>query len=386
MEKPFRRHDRLTFVRRPQRDVNSRFTTVIKFLAVGLALAAGFMPIPSTTIERWFSTGFYPALQRQVTPLSNLLSFAVLDLLAVAGCAAVVTAVVRAAYAVRRTRRLLPVVRVLGNLVFAAALVYLAFLVLWGFNYRRVPIAERLVVEAGAPTSQAVIELGLEAAAQLNALHDEAHRTGWAERPWEDETLRAAFASAQRALSDGPPAEPGRLKRTLFGPYFRWASVDGMVNPFGLEVLANPDLLPFERPFVAAHEWSHLAGYADESEASFVGWLACMRGGVPARYSGWLFLYWQVNAEVDDAGRERLAGALGVGPRQDIDAIVERLRRGQLPWLRTAGWRVYDQYLRANRVEEGVRSYGAVVTLILRIRFEPDWVPVRRAADGAPGS
>ena len=366
--------------------MKGRSPTVLRFLAVGLALAAGFTPIPSTTIERWFSTGFYPALQRQVTPLSNLLSFAVLDVLAVAGCVAVVAAVIRASYAARRTRRLLPLVRVLGNLVFVGALVYLAFLVLWGFNYRRVPIAERLVVETGAPASQAVIELGVEAATQLNALHDEAHRTGWAERPWENETLRAAFASAQRALSDAPPAEPGRLKRSLFGPYFRWTSVDGMVNPFGLEVLANPDLLPFERPFVAVHEWSHLAGYADEAEASFVGWLACMRAEVPARYSGWLFLYWQVNAEVDDAGRERLAGALGEGPRQDIDAIVERLRRGQLPWLRTAGWRVYDQYLRANRVEEGVRSYGAVVTLILRTRFEPDWMPVRRAADRGPGS
>ncbi len=50
-----------------------------------------------------------------------------------------------------------------------------------------------------------------------------------------------------------------------------------------------------------------------------------------------------------------------------------------------SGWRVYDRYLKANRVEEGVRSYGAVVTLILRARFEPGWVPVRRAAARAPG-
>ena len=110
-----------------------------------------------------------------------------------------------------------------------------------------------------------------------------------------------------------------------------------MVNPFGLEVLANPDLLPFERPFIAAHEWAHLAGYADESEASFVGWLTCMHAGVPARYSGWLFLYWQINGEVDAAARARLSQALGPGPRQDIAAIVERLQRGQRPWLRHGG-------------------------------------------------
>ncbi len=352
---------------------------VIELATVGLALVAAVAPIPPATIECWFSTSMYPALQRYVTPLSNLLPFAVLDVLAVAGCVAVAGVLFRAVQAARQTRGVLPVVRALGHLAAVAGVVYLAFLVLWGFNYRRVPLTARLIMEPGAPASQAVTALGVEAATQLNALHDDAHRVGWQQAPWEDETFRGAFVSAQRALSAAPPAAPGRLKRTLFGPYFRWTSVDGMVNPFGLEVLANPDLLPFERPFVAAHEWSHLAGYADEAEASFVGWLACMRAEVPARYSGWLFLYWRVNDEVDDAGRARLATALGAGPRRDIEAIVERLRRGQLPWLRTAGWRVYDQYLKANRVEEGVRSYGAVVPLILRARFEPGWVPVRRA-------
>ena len=38
---------------------------------------------------------------------------------------------------------------------------------------------------------------------------------------------------------------------------------------------------------VAAHEWAHLAGYADESEANFVGWLTCARASDAARYSGW---------------------------------------------------------------------------------------------------
>ena len=366
--------------------MKGRSTTVVKFLTVGLALAAGMAPIPSTTVERLFSTGLYPGLQRTVTPLSNALPFALLDLLAVAGCVAIVAALVRAAYAARRTRRVLPLLRVLGDLAVAAALVYLAFLMLWGLNYRRLPMTARLVVETGAPATRAVTELGVEAATQLNGLHDEAHRTGWDETPSDNEALQAAFVSVQRALSDAPPVELARLKRTLFGPYFRWIGVDGMVNPFGLEVLANPDLLPFERPFVAAHEWSHLAGYADEAEASFVGWLACMRAGVAARYSGWLFLYSQVHNDLDDAGRAQLEGTLSAGPRRDIEAILRRLRRGQLPWLRTAGWQVYDQYLKANRVEEGVRSYGEVVTLILRARFQPGWIPVRRTSAQVPGS
>jgi hypothetical protein len=358
---------------------------VIRLLLVGLAVAAGLAPVSPTLVERWFSTGLYPAVQRFLTPISNSIPFAVFDLVAVAGGLAFIAAVVRVVRVARRTRRLWPVVPFLGNLVFLAALVYLIFLALWGLNYRRVPMESRLAVEQGPPSSQGVIDLGREAAAHLNTLYDEAHQLGWVEAPSNDEGLRAAFVSVQQALSDAQPAEVGRLKRSLFGPYFRWTSIDGMINPFGLEVLANPDLLPFERPFIAGHEWAHLAGYADEAEASFVGWLTCLRAGVPARYSAWLFLYAQVAGEVGEAGRGQLASALGAGPRADLQAIDERVRRGQRPWIRDAGWQVYDQYLKANRVEGGVRSYGAVVTLILRAHFEPDWTPVRRGAAPAPG-
>ena len=45
------------------------------------------------------------------------------------------------------------------------------------------------------------------------------------------------------------------------------------------------------------------------------------------------------------------------------------MRRGQLPQLRAISWTAYDQYLKANRVEEGVRSYDAVITLLARARF-----------------
>ena len=351
---------------------------VAEITIIGLAAAAGLLPVSPQAVERWFSGGLYPPIQRTVTGFSNRLPIAILDLLtitAVIGIVWILSVAVRRSW---RTRRVGPIIGVLRGLATSAAGVYLLFLVLWGFNYRRIPMTERLLFETAGPTNESVSSLGAEAVAQLNALHEPAHRAGWVEAPLQDEALRRGFVTTQRALSDGTLAVPGRLKPSIFGLYFRWTGVDGMINPFGLEVLANPDLLPFERPFVAAHEWSHLAGYADESEASFVGWLACMRGDVSTQYSGWLFLYWQVSSEVGTATSARLAEALEPGPRSDLAAIAARLRSGELPWLRTAGWQVYDQYLKANRVEEGIRSYGLVVTLIVRTRFEPGWTPVRR--------
>ena len=348
-------------------------------MAAGLAAA---IPMSPFAIERLYATGIYPALQRTLTPVSNVVPFAVLDVLALCALVLLAAATVRAARRARRTRRLGPAVHLSFVLLVAAASVYLAFLVLWGLNYRRVPMQERLMVDSRPVTSEAVVELGREAVHQVNRLHAQAHQAGWGARTWRDRPLRAAFASTQRLLSDAPAAVPGRLKWSVLGLYFRWAGIDGMVNPFALEVLANPDLLPWERPFVAAHEWAHLAGYAHEAEANFVGWLTCLRGDDASQYSGWLYLYWQIAGEVSGENAAELSGALEPGPRADVEAIIARLQRGQLPFLRRASWAMYDHYLRANRVDEGVRSYGEVVNLILRARFESGWTPVRR--DGGP--
>ncbi len=343
-----------------------------------LALVCAVLPGNPVVVERVFSAGVYPLLQRAITPLSNLVPFALFDVITLAAAAALTIAVVRGIRRARHLRRWTALLPMLASIGTAAAVGYLVFLALWGFNYRRLPMTERLLLDAAPPATEAVVTLGRTAVGQANALYD-ARASSTPSEPWTDDALRTAFASVQGLLSDAPAAVPGRLKSTLYAPYFRWTSVDGMVNPFALEVLANPDLLPFERPFVAAHEWAHLAGYADESEANFVGWLTCLRADRAAQYSAWLFMYWQVSGELGAAARGELWRALDDGPRRDVEAIVARLQRGQLPILQRASWMVYDQYLRANRVEEGVRSYGAVITLILRARFSDGWTPVRRA-------
>ena len=330
------------------------------------------------TVERWYAAGLYPAIQARLTPLTNVMPFAVLDVLLISVLVFVVVCVTRAVRNVRRVRSARPLAGLLWTLVITASALYLVFLVLWGLNYRRVPVAQHLELSSTAPSAESVVSLGARAVAQLNRLHAEAHAIGWNEREWQDESLRDAFHSTQQLLSNARPAEVGRIKSTLLGTYFRWSSVDGMINPFGLEVLANPDLLPWERPFVAAHEWSHLAGYANEAEANFVGWLTCVRGSVQMQYSGWLFLYWQIAGQLDAADRIELAERLEAGPRGDLQTIADRLRRGQFPFLRNVSWRVYDRYLKANRVNEGVRSYDEVLTLILRARFDEDWKPQTR--------
>jgi hypothetical protein len=62
------------------------------------------------------------------------------------------------------------------------------------------------------------------------------------------------------------------------------------------------------------------------------------------------------------------------GPRQDLRAIRERYQRAT-PLVRDAARGAYDSYLKANRVEEGIASYDAVIRLMLGTEFASDGVP-----------
>ena len=118
------------------------------------------------------------------------------------------------------------------------------------------------------------------------------------------------------------------------------------------------EILPFERPFVVAHEWSHLAGFADESEANFVGWLTCLRGSVPIGTAAGC----SSTASLRRGGSRRSWSSRGdnSGPaaRADLQAIAQRLRQQVSPEVSAVGWRVYHRYLKANRIEAGARSYA----------------------------
>ena len=252
------------------------------------------------------------------------------------------------------------------------------FLAGWGLNYQRQPLREQLDYREERITRNALRALAVRTVDALNTLHHDAHAAGWPDLAATPAVLEPAFVRAQRDLAQPWTAQPARPKRSLFNFYFTRVSIDGMTGPFFLETLANGTLLPFERAATVAHEWSHLAGYADESEANFVGWLVCMRGPVSAQYSGWLSLYGTVAGALPRSERDDIVRRLGEGPRADLRAMSDRIRRYTIPAASRAGYALYDRFLKANRVEAGVRSYGEVLRLLLGTRFSEDGSPVLR--------
>jgi Protein of unknown function (DUF3810) len=345
-----------------------------RFAVIGVAIGAALAPLPAAAVEQLYSSAMYPALQRAVTAFSNLLPFALFDALLVSAVASWVWLLVRDITR-RRGGWTRIVARTIARTVTAAAGLYLAFLVTWGLNYRRVPLADKLEFDASSVSAAAARTLATKAVVEVNRLHRSADRVVGA---GVDPSLAGAFSRTQAELGISRTARPARPKRSILDLYFRRAAVDGMTDPYYLETLVVSDLLPFERSFVVAHEWSHLAGFADEGEANFVGWLTCLRGSPAAQYSAWLFLYREAIGTVRIDDRRAVADELAAGPREDLRAIAQRIQQHVSPALSAAGWQAYDRYLKANRVEAGTASYAEVVRLVLGTRFSTSWVPAMR--------
>jgi hypothetical protein len=343
-----------------------------------IACAAGVaaIPVPAAAVERYYSNGAYALLQPFVTSISNRAAFALLDLFIIGICALWLA---RAARDVVRERSLLrklaPIVW--RTIVWTAAL-YLLFVALWGLNYRRMPMMEKLGFRADAVTAEAARTMANAAVDQSNLLYEPARAEASTSAAILEPALTAAFSRAQAAIGGGETAVLTRPKTTLLDWYFRRAAVSGMTDPYFLETLITSDVLPFERPFVLAHEWSHIAGIADEGEANFVGWLTCVRGSAAHRYSGWLFLYQELLPSLNRHDQAAVAARLGSGPRADLEASRQRMLKNVSPRLAAAGWRLYDSYLKANRVEAGTASYADVVRLVLGVEFGDNWTPVLR--------
>jgi hypothetical protein len=334
-----------------------------------LALAVAVLPLPASWVERWYSRAFYPRLQRLVTPVTDLSPVALFDIAIVALCVALVWAAVRW----RRQLGWRGMLRPLAvRVVVTASVLYLWFLIFWGMNYRRVPLEEQLAYDPAGISKEHALRFAGTAVEQVNALRPSAATT-----PAEDAALVPALADVQRRLGSAHAPRAGSPKRSLLALYFRKAAIDGMTDPFFLEVILNPDVLPSERPFVLAHEWAHLAGYADESEANFVAWLTCVRASPAARYSGWLAAYQHVTSGLPAQDRRALAAMLSSAVAADLAAERARFARSN-ERVRVVARGAYDTYLRANRIDEGIANYNAVVRLMLGVSFDAEWNPHRR--------
>lgn len=348
------------------------------FALVTLGVMA--IPWPSWLVDAVFSRRIYPRTQRVLTSASNVVGLAIVDLLLVGAAVYLLWRVVRFVAALRERGLLSASWELARRLVRTSALLALMFLGIWGLNYRRTPLETTL--RGGVPatvSSDDIRNLAERAIAGTHTTRPPDNAAVDRSYPAVAARLATPFQQALAHLGMPVPAVVGRPKVSLIlTPFYTSAGVTGMVDPFALESIVHPDLLPFERPMVLAHEWAHLAGFADEADASAIAWLACTLGDQDLAYSAHLSVVLETASAVPGPVWAELRRKLDPVVVQDINALAKRLTRIE-PAVREKAFKVYDSYLRSNRVADGVRSYSRVLRVLVAMAAK-DAVkaPIRR--------
>ncbi len=144
--------------------------------------------------------------------------------------------------------------------------------------------------------------------------------------------------------------------------------VTGIYSPFTLEANYNREIPGYNLPHTLCHELSHLKGFMREDEANFIAWLACIGSDVPEfRYSGNLtaFVYaGNALAAADGAAYREIRASLPADALADLDYNNWFWSQYDGPVAEAAN-QLNDTYLMANRQEDGVKSYGRMVDLLL---------------------
>ena len=172
------------------------------------------------------------------------------------------------------------------------------------------------------------------------------------------------------------------LKKAVFPTWGDYIGYLAFYQPLTGEAIVRADLPSWTQPYTIAHEMAHQMGYASETEANFIAYVAAVESGDPVlRYSMLL----QIFTYAQDAQLLLLAGTKGydswkaqIAKNKALlspDVIKDRLAIRAFFSARAgkqieASTQLYDQFLKWNQQAAGLASYAEVLKWVRAYRLK----------------
>lgn len=196
-----------------------------------------------------------------------------------------------------------------------------------------------------------------------------------------DDTARNAVAGLSDEFKnlDGYYVKP---KSIICSFFMSQMDLMGIYFPFSMEANYNADMFAAKQPATICHEIAHTKGYIQEDEANFIAFMACERSdNADYRYSGYLSALTQVRNKIfeyaDYDKKVAFDNSISDLVWTDMDANSEYWEN-----VKEADDTVFDSQtvsevsdkametsLQLNGVEDGKKSYGRMVDLMLNYYY-----------------
>lgn len=370
----------------PPKKKKRRFPLSIQLcVALGLILGAVILEIiavNSTSFSDWYRAHIYPIWVNTYGRLTSLFPFSfgeILIMIAVFGIPASLLAMI-VLLIIKKGRR-----KKVGKVFGYVYLWIITFVVVVQVNncfvlYRTSNFAQTNGIPENQHTNEQLEMLGDEIVVELNEAAENVQRDDKGRIVMNcdyDETAKKAMNALGKEFKnlEGYYVTP---KPIICSFFMSQMNLTGIYFPFSMEANYNNDCYKAKLPCTVCHELAHTRGYIQEDEATFIAVLACIRSDDPYyRYAGYLTALTYVRNKIfdyaSDDKKAEFDGQISDKVWADIDANREywdsvKEKEDTVFDTQTVSKlssEFVDSNLKLNGVEDGSKSYGRMVDLML---------------------
>jgi hypothetical protein len=249
---------------------------------------------------------------------------------------------------------------------------YFCFHLLWAMNYHRVKLSDKLYIEREY-TDADLLRFTKLLIAKTNGIHSRivASDSVKVTFPYsQQQVFEMNLKGYQNLAKDHPyfKYEILSAKKSLISLPLTYMGFAGYLNPFTNEAQVNDRIPMYNFPTTAAHEMAHQIGYASESEANFIGYMASIKNNdLYMQYSGYSYALkyclhnWKIrNEKVLD----KLLPTIHPGILKNYDE-AEAFWAQYETFIETGFKIFYDNFLKLNQQKDGLDSYSKFVDLLV---------------------
>ena len=237
------------------------------------------------------------------------------------------------------------------NLVAFSSILYFLFYFLWGLNYFKPSLVDKLNIKSEY---------------EFNVLDETINKVIF------EINKESSFISKDINKSDIfnlINTTASNIKKSIIPDIFLYQKVSGHYIPFTSEAIFVDKIPLVDMPIVILHEQAHQSGYANEGEASFIAFSKAINNKEPyIRYSGYFYALINLLNEISKKNSDKLDDYI----RKLDEKVISDIKKVQNFWskysnsfLDKAQNYIYDLYLKSNNQEAGIMTYGEVSLYII---------------------
>ncbi len=328
--------------------------------------------VGNSIVEKYYSDFFYLRISEKLRFITGWISIPIGDLLYLFIILSLIYFVL---FRIKKSTN------ILLNLGSSAFIFIFLFYVLWGLNYKRVPVKDHLNVDGNFEIKE-LTDFTETLIDKINKKHIFLFKND-SVRPINEYSFTESIEISKNNIDKlkeklkkpiiKSDYKNVSVKKSLFSLPLTYMGFSGYINPFTNEANINYKIPSTSLIFVINHEIAHQLGIASEKDANFISYLMLISSDNEyLKYCGLSYALRLCLNELSKLDYDKYQYLLQKVNKGIIKDFVEinKFWKNYEGKIEKVSKKSYDLYLKQNNIQSGIKNYNESISLILKYKFQ----------------